>query len=159
LAHAALDLVLARRRTGGTPRGRARAEQNADRHGHRLSSHGVLPPGRSILTNPIRVNNPAPIRGSDWSAERAGKESVDRSPAVVPQEARTGAREMRMDDDGKLARLPGLPRPVEPGVLVLIEDVQPLVEELGVLGADAGAADHGFVWLDPPHEEDVLAVV
>ena len=60
---------------------------------------------------------------------------------------------------GSFAALPGVARPPEPAVLLLVEDVQSLVEELGVLGAHAGAAHDRRVGLDLADQEDVLAVV
>ena len=60
---------------------------------------------------------------------------------------------------GSFAALPGVAGPPEPAVLLLVEDVQSLVEELGVLGAHAGAAHDRRVGLDLAHQEDVLAVV
>src|SRR6185436_425544 len=49
--------------------------------------------------------------------------------------------------------------PREPAVLILIEDVQRLVAQLGELGAPAGAAFHGQVVLNRADDVDLLPVV
>src|SRR5262245_46322129 len=103
-------------------------------------------------------------RGGDRSLpgrlpERASEQPLDGGAAVVAQEARASPGEVGLRDDGLPCPLPHLSRPKEPLVLVLVEHVQPLVEELCVFRAHAGAAHHGAVGLDLPHEEDVLSIV
>src|SRR5262249_44787891 len=127
---------------------------------------GPLAPRRAcgtLASGPSRGRSPSGELGDRGLLgrvpERAHEEALDGGAAVVAQEARSGAREVGMRDDGLPHPLPRLSRPLEPPVLVLIEHVQPLVEELGVFRAHAGAAHHGTVGLDLAHEEDVLAVV
>src|SRR5262249_42201498 len=91
--------------------------------------------------------------------EGAPEEAVDRRAAVRPQEARPGAGEERVRDHGLRHGLPRLAGPARPAVAILVEDVEALVEELGVLRAHAGAAHDGTIGLDLPDQEDVLAVV
>ena len=55
--------------------------------------------------------------------------------------------------------LPVVAAPAEPAVLVLIEDVQRLVAQLGELGAPPGPAAHGAVVQDRADDVDFLAVV
>ncbi len=84
--------------------------------------------------------------------------------AVWLQHARAGAGEVNVLDHrfvAAAARDPGrrLAIPLEPAVLVLIEDEQRLVAQLRELRAPAGAAAHGLIRLDGADDVDLLAVV
>src|SRR5439155_5290711 len=47
-------------------------------------------------------------------SERAGEETVDRGPALLLEEARARAAEVRLGDDRAAGRGPRVPRPTEP---------------------------------------------
>src|SRR5690349_6811807 len=92
-------------------------------------------------------------------SKRAREELVDGGPAVVAEKARAGSREMRVPHDRTRLGDERVTAPAPPAAAVLVEDVERLVEELGVLGGDARAAGDGVVGVDRAHDEDLLAVV
>src|SRR5207244_5624633 len=75
---------------------------------------------------------------------------------------RPGPREVRMRDCGPLrlrAALPLAAGPPEPAVLILIEDVQRFVAQLGEFGAPSRAATHGSIVQDGADHVYLLAIV
>src|SRR5689334_11568588 len=81
-------------------------------------------------------------------AERAREEFVDGAASILFELARARAGDVYVGDAGELIAFEPYPVaviPVEPGVLLLVEDVERLVAELGEFRAPAGAALDRFV--------------
>ena len=95
------------------------------------------------------------------SLERLREQLLDRAAAVVLELPRAGAGEVRVRDHRRVgpATLPVGARPLEPAVLLLIEDEERLVAQLRELRAPARSAAHGPVVEDRADDVDLLAVV
>src|SRR4051812_49160006 len=66
---------------------------------------------------------------------------------------------MGMGDRRHALRLPVGSRPAEPAVLLLVEDAERLIAQLGELRAPAGAAAHRAIVLDDTDDVNLLAAV
>src|SRR5438874_13129842 len=101
-------------------------------------------------------------RRPQLSLERSAEEQVDRLLRVLLQRPGAGPGDVRMRDQrgvGGAALAPVFAGPREPGVLLLIEDVQRLVAQLRELRAPSGATSHGPVVENRADDVDLLAAV
>src|SRR5512134_1453888 len=91
--------------------------------------------------------------------EASREEGLDSGGAVLPEEARAGAGEVRVADHRVADLREGRSRPLEPAIAVLVEDEERLVAELGELRPPAGAALDGVIGEDLADHVDLLAAV
>src|SRR5205823_5183987 len=84
---------------------------------------------------------------------------VDRPLPGILQEPRARSGEAWMRDHGILGREPRRTIPAKPGILLLIEDAEWLVAELGEFRTPAGAALDGAVVENVTDHVDLLAAV